>query len=220
MIKLDGGRAFVLKRTPYRENHYLVDLFTQQHGYLRATARIQKQKTHRNTENYAPFQELALQGRWKTELGQLWDSDILSRYRPTREQLLYGSYLNELMLSFCRENDDSFTLYQHYKNSLADLSKESLRKMEWYFIQDLGILPPRQGLASSYLISHHDLLTTLTPATIQGYDKALIEALENQTLPLDHPQLRSFLQTLLKLYIPGKAHTHATASSLSRLMIR
>lgn len=217
MIIFDREPAFVLKRSPYRENHYRLDLLSENHGIVRAIARIRKQKTHRSTENYAPFRELAISGRQKSELASLWDSEISARFALSGSAIMNANYLNELILSFAAQNDASQKLYALYRRCLARPDARSLRTMEWFFICGLGVFPELIGAGAAYRFCFASG-TPVLAATQRGYDHRMITALGEDRLPHEHPQLKSFLQTLLSFYSTRGTLTRATTSALYRLI--
>lgn len=217
MIVFDREPAFVLKRSLHGENHYRLDLLSENHGLFQAIARIKKRKTHRSTENYAPFRELAISGRQKSGLASLWDSEILTRFTLGGHHIMNASYLNELILSFAAQNDAPQELYALYRTCLYRPDSPCLRRMEWFFIRQLGVFPEILGTAAAYRF----LFTAGAPvlsAAPRGYDRRLIAALGENRLLNDHPQLQSFLQTLLSFYSTRRTSTRATTSALYRLL--
>lgn len=194
MIIFEREPAFILKRRPYKENAYLVDILSLNHGKLRASAKIRTQKNQRNTQEYAPFSEIEIYGRQKGELASLWKSEIIKQYPLHGKDFLSASYLNELMLQHAPD-ESAPLLYTLYKNCLKTPKHEQLRHLEWQLIQELGIIPERNKNANYYeLIEREHLI--LKPST-QGFCHTLITALEIGNLPLDHPQLKNYLQNLL-----------------------
>ena len=217
MIHFDREPAFVLKRIPYGENHYRLDLLSEHHGLVAAIARIKKRKTHRNTENYAPFRELAISGRQKSGLASLWDSEILTLFTLGARQHMNASYLNELILSFAAHHDAPQALYPLYRRCLSSPDGRHLREMEWFFICQLGVFPEIVDDAATYRF-HLGAGAPVLSGAVQGYDRELITALGENRLPYEHPQLQSFLQTLLSFYTTRKARTRTTTSALYELL--
>jgi len=82
MIPLEQEPAFALHRKPYKENNYLIDIFSLNFGLFRASARIQQKKTHRKTNNYAPFLLLQISGQRKGELASLWQAEVQYDFTP------------------------------------------------------------------------------------------------------------------------------------------
>lgn len=215
MMQLDREPAFVLKRSPYKENQYLLDLFTLNHGKLRAVARIHKQKTHRETEHFAPFRELAISGQQKGELATLWQSDILQDFTLHGKDWLSLCYLNELLLLYAAPEADSL-LYQYYQTCLQQPNHQHLRHLEYYLIQSLGIIPERESNSNFYqLHTQHDWI--ILKSAKQGFTHELVSSIENHQLPLDHPQLTLYLQSLLQHH-GNRLRSKSTAHDLIRLL--
>lgn len=215
MLHFDREPAFVLKRSPYKENQYLIDLLSLNHGKIRGIARIGKQKTHRETENFAPFRELAISGQQKSELAQLWQSDILQSYNISGKSWLSASYVNELLLLYATPETDT-RLYRLYQNCLQSPDHAHLRQLEWYLIRELGLIPEREQHAACYQI-HAQEGWLLLQAAKQGFAHELVSALEAEHLPLEHPQLTSYLQSLLRHH-GNTPRSKQTAHALLQLL--
>lgn len=215
MLQLDREPAFILKRFPYKENQYLLDLFTLNHGKLRAIARITKSKTHRETETLAPFRELRISGQQKNELANLWQSETINIYHINGKDWLSASYLNELLLLYAAPEADS-QLYQLYQRSLQQLDHTHLRQIEWHLICELGLIPERDTSAPYYQI-HKQNGWLLLQAAKQGFSHELIYALETNELPLQHPQLKTYLQALLQQH-NNTLRSKQTAHTLMQLI--
>lgn len=216
MLQFDREPAFILKRTPYKENQYLLDLYSLNHGKLRAVARIGKQKTHRETESLAPFRELHISGRQKGELANLWHSDTIRSYPITGKDWLIAYYLNELLLLYAAPQADP-ALYQRYKQCLNAPEHRHLRHMEWYLIRELGLIPERSTEAPFYRLSAQDGWLMLE-ASKQGFAHELVSALEDGDIPLTHPQLKHYLQTLLSHHGKHSLRSKSTAQALMQLL--
>lgn len=209
--------AFILKRTPYKENHYLLDIFSQHYGRLRATGRIAKQKTHRQTENLAPFRELRITGRQKTELANIFQSDIITYYPLNGKDYLAGIYLNELLLACTAPEQADNVLFSLYQRALETPAAAALRRIELHLISELGLIPERESDGAMYRLYLENEWFTLRPAK-NGYDSNLITAIENGELPLAHPQLKQYLQTLLSVHQQRGSRSRSTAAALYQLL--
>lgn len=217
MLHFDRELAFVLKRAPYRENSYLLDLFFARYGIVRAVARIKKQKTYRNTENYSPFRELAVSGQQRNTLATLWESDIKGIYQPFGKGILSASYINELMLRFANDISETEALYARYKTTLQTPDAAHLRALEWYFISALGLFPETTAESAYFQLLPSTAGLNLVP-TKQGYENALIAQLTRGELPLAHPHLKHLLQAILDYYLPARVRTKTTSVALYKLL--
>ncbi len=217
MIQLENELCFVLKRSPYKENQYLIDIFAKNYGLIRAVARTSKKKTHRETEHLAPFREIRVSGQQKRELASLWQSEIHRHYPLNGKQWLTASYLNDLLLNHCSREAD-IELYEQYKKTLAEPSAENLRHIEWHLIKNQGLLPERLTDSAYYqLTAQQQDWLTLTSSEI-GFAHELVIALENDELPLTHPQLKQYLQTLLRYQNTSALRSKNTALALLNLI--
>lgn len=217
MQELDQEPAFILRRTPYQENQYLLDIFTRHYGRMRGIARITKQKTHRETDHLAPFRALQITGRRKAELLTVTHSDICRHFPLRGQQWLTGLYINELLLRCTEAEHPDKILYDYYQTALITPEASEIRQIEWHLIQEQGLLPERCCDAQYYrLYREHDWFS-LRAAT-SGYEHRLITTLEKGELPLSHPQLKNYLQTLLSTQQAREMQSKNTALALISLL--
>lgn len=210
--------AYILKRQPYRENHYLLDVFTAEHGRFRASARLAKQKTYRMTDLLAPFHCLHIDGQRKHELATIWSSHIVASPVFTPNLMLNACYLNELILTHLPQDYPDEALYTTYRLAIADPQPHTLRHMEQQLLHHLYELPEPPEPAPAYRIHSGEHAPVFIPARQDGYPAELIDNfLENMDISA-HPHSKSLLQTLLKLHQSGAAHTLHTATALKKLL--
>ncbi|WP_172460823.1 DNA repair protein RecO [Suttonella ornithocola] len=201
----------------YKENSYLVDLFTKNNGLQRAIVRIRKQKNYRYTENYAPFRELSITGIKRNELFVIQKSEILRYYQLNGKKWLSVSYLNELLLHHTKIDYADVELYHLYTQALQQPDTYRLRMIEWYLINELALIPERNHTASFYQLFQKNGWLVLQPA-LKGFTHELIVQIEARTLPLEHPQLKNYLQTILSFNSNAKQKTKTTAYALLQLL--
>lgn len=217
MQLFDREPAFILKRTLYKENQYLLDIFTQNYGRLRAVARITKQKTHRDTENLAPFRAVNIVGMRKHELLHIHQSEIIENYPLTGTDFLAANYLNELLLTNFHTDLVDVKLFRLYQSAIQNPQANVLRNIEFHLIYEQGLLPERQFNAPFYqLYQIHDYFE-LRPAR-QGYQHQMITSVESGELPNNHPQLKHYLQTLLKNSTNRPQYSRTTTEQLFNLL--
>lgn len=122
--------AFVLHSRLYHETSMLLTLFTQHHGKISAIARgvrgvcgVRKSRS-KNAGLLMPFMPLLVTLRGKTELLHLQTVEAAGApYNLRGRALLFGMYVNELLVRLLHSHDDSYLqLYQHYCIALQGLS--------------------------------------------------------------------------------------------------
>ena len=133
MIPLEQEPAFALHRKPYKENNYLIDIFSLNFGLFRASARIQQKKTHRKTNNYAPFLLLQISGQRKGELASLWQAEVQYDFTPRPARLLQR------------------------------VDAPALRQFEYTLLTHLGLLPEVAHYAEFYRLDFTEEIAVLQP---------------------------------------------------------
>lgn len=210
--------AYILKRHPYRENHYLLDIFTEAHGRFRAVARLHKQKSHRMTDAWAPFHCLCISGQRKRDLASVWDSHITRPSRLPPQQLLHASYANELILTHLPADYPDSHLYKVYRDTIAAPEPPALRQLENALLTQLYPMPELAEEAVTYRIHHGDYGLAFAPATGNGYPANLIHAHIAGEDTSHHPLCKSLQQTLLRLQQHDAANTRSTYTALQKLL--
>jgi len=114
--------CYILHRRKFKENSYLVDLFTQNYGVVRAATRsISKQKK----SLVQPFTPCHASWTQKKELASL--THIEQRGIPFTlmgNALASAFYMNEITLKSLRINDDFNDLFTLYEQTLQRLTSE------------------------------------------------------------------------------------------------
>ena len=159
MMSKISVQAFILHHRPYRESSALVDLLTDDIGYLRAVWRgARSRKGKQLCQAFTPCQ-VVLSG--KGELKTV-NSVEVSAYWPRLQgnDLLAGMYLNELILKCLPSHEVATEIFSHYaevieKFSLGEGHESLLRHFEWHLLQFLGygFSFPETGEHSHYLFS-------------------------------------------------------------------
>lgn len=210
--------AYILKRHPYREHHYLLDVFTAEHGRFRASARLPKQKTYRMTDLLAPFHRLHIDGQRKHDLATIWSSHIAAAPAFAPALLLNACYLNELILTHLPQDYADEDIYRTYRETIAAPHPHALRQMEQQLLNSLYQLPDHPEAAPAYRIHSGEYGPYFAPTQQSGYSAELICAFLNHDDISNHPHSKPLLQTLLKLHQSGTAHTLQTATALKQLL--
>lgn len=210
--------AYILKRHPYRENHYLLDVFTQEHGRFRAAARLQTRKNYRMTDAWSPFHCLKISGQRKKELATIWDSSVFIPSQLPPSLLMSASYANELILTHMPADFPDPHLYCAYRQTIADPNPSSLRRLENTLLTQLYQMPDIASEAAYYRIHHSEYGLAFMASTSSGYPAELVHPFIAGEDTSQHPLCKSLQQTLLRLYQHDAAHTRDTLSALHKLL--
>ena len=206
MIPLEQEPAFALHRKPYKENNYLIDIFSLNFGLFRASARIQQKKTHRKTNNYAPFLLLQISGQRKGELASLWQAEVQ-----------HAHYLNEILLGLLPPDDPVPTVFHQYLLALQRVDAPALRQFEYTLLTHLGLLPEVAHYAEFYRLDFNDDIAILRPDS-RGYNGQNLERLLHHDPDWQNPETRQLLQSLIHFYSQRRADTKRTAVALRQLL--
>jgi len=133
--------AFILHSRPYKETSALVDLFTVQHGRLRAVLRGARGKVGSLARPFVPL-DLELRGRGELKSVSRLESAGIANLL-SGDALFSGLYLNELLIRLLPAEDPQPGLFEHYRLTLEALAARRpleplLRAIEWRLLDDLG----------------------------------------------------------------------------------
>ncbi len=140
-MSVQTDQAFVLHVRPYKESSALLDLFTREHGRMRAVLRGYRSKKGSAAR---PFSHLDIELRGKSEL------KTLSRLEPggsflllQGQRLMCSLYLNELSMRLLPLADPQPLVFEHYWLTLQALAagqavEPLLRSYEWRLLEQLG----------------------------------------------------------------------------------
>lgn len=135
--------GFVLRKQPYRESGFLIDLFTREEGRLKILVRGRKRKAQAELE-------LFTFGAWYLKEGRTFyflnEYDLLQQFRLKGREIWVAYYLNELLLRLFPQHQPSPELFEIYYRTLTSLKEEKaiepyLRQFEGTLLSFLGILP-------------------------------------------------------------------------------
>lgn len=139
--------AYVLHTRPYRDTSLLVDLFSREYGRFSLVARGARGSRSRGG-NLAgllqPFAPLLCSWTGRRELKTL--TGVESRAPAlvlVGDYLFSGMYVNELMVRLLHHEDPHQLLYDHYQQTLVQLSQAAeldlcLRGFEFKLLEQLG----------------------------------------------------------------------------------
>ncbi len=141
--------AYVLHRRPYRENSFLLEVFTREYGCLTVIAKGVRNKRSTLQGLLQPFIPLLISFAGKHDLMTLSHAEVSASAAHLQGDCLFaGFYLNELLLCLLHRWDAHAALYAAYEQTLLALQGDKLeqrilRCFEKYLLEELGyaILP-------------------------------------------------------------------------------
>lgn len=218
---MQSSMGYILRTRPYTEASVIVDLFTKDAGRMTCITRPAKLRGKVQKGHLQAFRLLQLHWQGRSDLSRLTQTDERFRHRIPAKNLLFGLYLNELLLKLVQTHSPQeavFTIYQHSLQLLCDseLPMVVVMQFELALVNVLGHMPDLwqedgQGEAivagTAYAYGLNVGLYTKSsmdyaPADhsrgavpVSGY--LLIALRQPETMDLENYQeLRSFLDTL------------------------
>lgn len=136
--------AFILHGYPYRETSLVAEIFTRNFGRVPMVAKGARRPKSALRGVLLQFQPLLVSWFGKAELRTLaraeWQGGLS---RLTGMGLICGFYLNELLLRLLARDDPHEALFDHYRDTLAELGRTggyapTLRRFEIVLLRELG----------------------------------------------------------------------------------
>ncbi|MBL4762242.1 MAG: DNA repair protein RecO [Gammaproteobacteria bacterium] len=143
-LRVDSEPAYLLHRRKYRETSLLAEIFTLNHGRVSLVVKGAFRGKSTSSSLLQPFQSLIFSWSGKSELKTLTHVERIQKYQPlASDRLLFGLYLNELLIKFTRHFDPHTDLYSHYECAIkqlwqGDCVEAVLRKFEYMMLNSLG----------------------------------------------------------------------------------
>lgn len=137
--------GFVLHSYPYKETSLIVDVFSRDHGRIALVAKGAKRPHSKLRGVLQTFQPLSVNWSGKSEVRTLTAAEWVGGLLPLEKSaLLYGFYLNELLVKLLARDDPHPALFDHYVSTLNQLAHgESapivLRKFELALLKETGV---------------------------------------------------------------------------------
>jgi len=143
---MQSSMGYILRTRPYSDASVIVDLFTKDAGRMTCMARPAKLRGKVHKGHLQAFRLLQLHWQGKSELSRLTQTDERLRHRIPPDKLLFGLYLNELLLKLVQTHvalDQLFTIYQHTLQLLCDTEVPMVVVMQFELalLNDLGHMP-------------------------------------------------------------------------------
>jgi len=138
--------AYILHRRPYREESFLLDVFSQTQGRFRCIAYPAKTYGKIIRGHLEPFRYLQIEWSGTGELVRLKRVEEYGRHRLCASQLATAFYCNELILQLSYPLQALETVFMAYKNTLHALVQsnqtQAVRRIvlqfELQLLQQLG----------------------------------------------------------------------------------
>lgn len=146
-MAMNDELGFVLHSHPYKETSLLVELFLRERGRVSVVAKGARRPLSALRPVLLQFQpiEFRLSGRRKlrTLTGAEWQGGLAV---PAGRALLFGFYLNELLMRLLAREDPHPRLFDAYFEALVCLGRDGaqepiLRRFEWLLLQEIGYAP-------------------------------------------------------------------------------
>lgn len=137
--------GFVLHSYVYKESSLVVDVFTRDYGRVALVAKGAKRPSSRLRGVLQTFQPLSIGWTGKSELRTLTTAEWIGGMIPLENSaLLYGFYLNELLLKLLAREDPHHVLFDHYVKALTRLATSEaaqtvLRIFELALLKETGV---------------------------------------------------------------------------------
>lgn len=225
--RVEGEAGYLLHSRPYRESSQLVDLFTLNHGRVRAVAKATRQRSKRGASSaLLPFCCYQLSWRGRGELKSLVRAEALEPGRFLREQALFsGLYLNELIYRLVHEHDPHPQLYSCYQQLLGQfgygtaaqpLDEAQLRQFEMVLLDELGygLVLDCEGVSGKPLLAAGRYDYRADTGAVPGRHFSGEQLLAIAAGELQQPQVRAaakqLLRTVIDFHLDGKTlHSRA-----------
>ncbi|PWQ97723.1 DNA repair protein RecO [Leucothrix pacifica] len=110
--------GYILRTRPYSDANVIVDLFSKQAGRITCMARPAKLRGKVQKGHLQPFRILQVELQGRGEMLRLSQTDERFRHRIPVANLLYGLYLNELILRLIPQNTSLDAMYRYYQDAL------------------------------------------------------------------------------------------------------
>ncbi|RTE87110.1 MULTISPECIES: DNA repair protein RecO [Gammaproteobacteria] len=137
-------RGVILHRWPFQETGFIVEIFSDTLGKVRAVAKGAKRPKSPWRGVLEPFQVLDFDLTGRGELKTLTRAEISKNFKLSGTYLYSGFYLNELLQRLLPEQYVQETLFQDYLSTLQLLHEQVmlevvLRKFEWCVLEHLDL---------------------------------------------------------------------------------
>ncbi len=146
-IRITEQPAFVLHSYLYKETSLIIEVFSKDYGRVALIAKGAKRPHSRLKGILQTFQPLLLNWSGRSELRTLMSAEWVGGMAPLENSaLLYGFYVNELLLKLTAREDPYPGLFDHYVTTLTRLAHTDssqvqivLRQFELAILKETGV---------------------------------------------------------------------------------
>ncbi len=137
--------GFVLHSRPYSESSLVMEVFTRDHGRVVLLAKGVRRPGSQLRNVLQTFQPLEISWTGKSEMKTLTAAEWVGGMQPLENAaLLYGFYLNELLMKLLAREDPHQGLYEEYvialtRLSTMDAAQSALRMFELALLKETGV---------------------------------------------------------------------------------
>ena len=143
---MQSSMGYILRTRPYTEASVIVVLFTEHAGRMTCIARPAKLRGKVQKGHLQAFRLLRLDWQGRSDLSRLTQTDERFRHRIPAAHLLYGLFLNELLLKLVQAHSVQQSLYTVYQHTLQLLCETEVpmvvvMRFELALLSELGHMP-------------------------------------------------------------------------------
>jgi DNA repair protein RecO (recombination protein O) len=147
--RISDEPGFVLHRYDWSESSLILEVFTRHHGRVALVAKGAKKPSSNFRPVLLPLQPLHVAFGGDSEIRTLKGAEWAGgQVMPTGDALLFGYYLNELLLRLLARDDPHPQLFDTYAAAVSVLASEhgeaiepALRAFELLLLREIGLLP-------------------------------------------------------------------------------
>ncbi|MDC0947995.1 DNA repair protein RecO [Gammaproteobacteria bacterium] len=231
-MRVSDEPLYILRRQPWSETSWLLDLFTRHHGRLTVIAKGARRMKSPWRSLVSPFQPLV--GGWsgKGEVPSLTALDGDVYYDElSAETMICASYINELLIRFTQRSDPHESLFESYQQCLAALANGSapppiLRRFEIAILRETGYRPhfdqDTSGVDLSddrrYGIVDGEQPVKLIPGQGRGFSARTLRAIgDGSSQDYDSPEMRRAMRHLIERHLTRPLATRDVLAQVRRL---
>lgn len=205
----DASLAYILHRRAYRENSLILDVLSRDQGLVSLVARKRSGRKATSPIAYEAFRRLRLRWRGRGELKTLTGLEQAGNLDLGRERLLFGLYVNELMMRLLPRGEAEPAVFEAYEQALLGWSAGApawavATRFEIALLQALGYgLEPDHALSQAAGPASARRIPPLSPAARDAAERIM----EGEEAPLAGPvlaELRQLLDALFYHYLAGR----------------
>ncbi len=161
--------GFVLHRHPYSESSLIIEVFTRDYGKVALLAKGVRRPGSQLRSVLQTFQPLEVSWTGRSERKTMTAAEWVGGMRPLEnDALLYGFYLNELLMKLLAREDPHQGLYEAYVTALSRLSgmdatQSALRIFELALLKETGVAADLSIDVQSKMLVRPDRMYVVEP---------------------------------------------------------